>query len=257
MAVTIKDVARQAGVSVRTVSRAVNNMNDVSSGTRERILTVARKLGYRPSLLARALVTHRSRTIGLVLPHITNPYFSDVAQGFFNAARENGFSVLFNNCSWATLPDLEGLYNLADYAVEGMITDVLYGHEADILAFSKFLSPIVVLNHPLTSAGVSSVLADIPDGAVQAMTYLIGKGHRHIGMVAPTVDHPERVDRATVYQKVMLENGQEPCIQYIDPVYLEPDIEAGYQTSLRLLENFPEVSAIFCYNDLIALGLFW
>ncbi|MBE0697636.1 MAG: LacI family DNA-binding transcriptional regulator, partial [Anaerolineaceae bacterium] len=133
MAVTMKDVARQAGVSIRTVSRAINGLDDVSIETRQKILAVARELGFRPSQLARALVTRRSQTLGLVIPHITNPYFAEVAHGVFNTAKESGYSVLLNNCSYFPEPDLNSWYTLADRAVEGLITDLLYGHESDIL----------------------------------------------------------------------------------------------------------------------------
>ena len=94
---TIKDIARKAGVSYATVSRALNGKYGVKAATRDRILSVARRLGYRPNAIARGLVTRRTMTIGLIVPDITNPFFPEVAGGVEDAAREAGYGVLLCN----------------------------------------------------------------------------------------------------------------------------------------------------------------
>ena len=108
MAATLKAVASKSGFSIRTVSRALNGLEDVSSETRQKVMAVAEELGYRPSLLARALVTRHSRTLGLVIPHLTNPFFAEMAQGVFDTAHQHGYNVLMNHCRWNIEPELEG-----------------------------------------------------------------------------------------------------------------------------------------------------
>ena len=254
MAATLKEVALRSGFSIRTVSRALNGLEDVSVETRQKVLVVAEELGYRPSLLARALVTRHSRTIGLVIPHLTNPFFAELAQGVFDTAHQHGYNVLMNHCRWQVEPDLESWQALGDHAVEGLITDLQYGHEPKLIHYSKFLQPIVVFQKNIIHPGISTVNCDIEEGARQAVEYLVKQGHRQIALLVVEVASLEAVERLTAYRKVMAENGLAEKIEYLTAGWIEPDIANGRQATLRLLEHNPQVSAIFCYNDLLAIG---
>ena len=97
---TIKDIASKAGVSYATVSRALNGKYGVRPSTRERVLAVARRMGYRPNAIARGLVTRRTMTLGLIVPDIKNPFFPEIAGGVEDAARDAGFGVLLCNSNW-------------------------------------------------------------------------------------------------------------------------------------------------------------
>ena len=254
MAVTLKEVAIRSGFSIRTVSRTLNGLGNVSEQTRQKVHAAAEELGYRPSLLARALVTRHSRTLGLVIPHLTNPFFTELAQGVFDTAHQQGYNVLMNHCRWNIEPEMESWQALGDRAVEGLITDLQYGHEANLLQYSKVLKPIVVFQKDIVYPGISTVKADIAQGARQAVEYLIGRGHRQIALLVVDVQPHEAVERLTAYHAVMAEHNLEETIQYLAPGWIEPDIPSGRQAALRLLEEHPKVTAIFCYNDLLAIG---
>ena len=254
MAATLKAVASKSGFSIRTVSRALNGLEDVSSETRQKVMAVAEELGYRPSLLARALVTRHSRTLGLVIPHLTNPFFAEMAQGVFDTAHQHGYNVLMNHCRWNIEPELESWQALGDRAVEGLITDLQYGHEPNIINYSKILHPIVVFQKDILHPGISTVKCDLEQGARQAVEYLICQGHRQIALLVVQVENLEAVERLTGYRRVMAEHGMAEIIQYLASGWIEPDIDSGRQAALRLLEEHPQITAIFCYNDLLAIG---
>lgn len=253
---TLKEVAEKAGVSIRTVSRVINGREDVAAETRQKVSAAAQELRYRPSLLARALVTRRSRTLGLVIPHLTNPYFAELAQGVFDAAHRCGYHVLMNNCNWSSEPELEreSWQTLGDRAVEGLITDLLYGHEPQIIEYAQSFQPIVVLMKTIRHPGISTVGVDLGQGARAALEYLVRKGRRKIAMLVLKVPHIDAMERVTAYRKVMAENGLEEIIQYLQPGWALPDTPGGREAALQLLKRRPDVTAVFGYNDLIAIG---
>jgi transcriptional regulator with XRE-family HTH domain len=119
--VTMVDVARQAGVSLMTVSRVVNNKEDVSPATRQRILEIIDELGYRPSGIARGLVTQRTGTIGLVVPDIDNPYFSGMVRGAENQAYAENYSVFLCNTNEDVEREIAVLQSLEDKQVDGLL----------------------------------------------------------------------------------------------------------------------------------------
>lgn len=255
MAATMKDVALRAGVSIRTVSRAINGLDDISAETRQKILLVAKDLGYRPSMLARALVTRRSRTLGLALPHLTNPYFAEVAQGVYDSARENGYTVLMNHLSYKTDPEIKSWLALSDHAVEGIITDIYYGHEPALVQFAQSFKPIVVLFKEITLPGICTVKADLNRAVKQTLKYLINKGHRKIALLVVPIENNQSMERFRAYQQVMAEYGLPEIIQFLHRDWQEPDIPSGYKAALHLFTEHPDVTAVFAYNDLLALGV--
>ncbi len=121
MSVTLRDVARTAGVSVKTVSRVVNNQGEISEETRQRIKGVVREMGYRPNLVARGLVTQRTRTIGLIVPDITNPFFPEIAKGVQDACRLQDYNVYLCNSGESQQEELRALNSLAAQGVDGVL----------------------------------------------------------------------------------------------------------------------------------------
>ena len=119
--VNIADVAREAGVSVQTVSRALNNKGEISQETRERVLETVERLGYRPNTLARGLVTQKTSTLGLVVPDIANPFFSEVARGAEDAAHQAGYSLLLCNAMEDPAREMEALRTLEAQRVDGIV----------------------------------------------------------------------------------------------------------------------------------------
>jgi LacI family transcriptional regulator len=256
MAVTMKDVALRAGVSIRTVSRAINNLDDVSPQTREKILGVAGDLGFRPSQLARALVTHRSRSLGVSIPQLSNPFFAEFANGVYTTAREHGYCVILNNLgARIDKNELESWNILCDHGIDGMITSFHYGREQVILDFARIFKPILILMTEIKAPGISSINAGLQAGAEKAVEYLIGQGHRRIALLAFQYEDLRKIERSAGYLKVMAENNLPPLLHLLPSGPREDYITLGYSAGLQLIEKHPEVSAVFAYNDMLAIGM--
>jgi len=142
----MRDVARKAQVSIKTVSRVVNNQGEVSEETRQRVLAAIEELGYRPSKVARALVTRRTETIGLVLGDITNPFFSELACGVLNAAQAQGYDVFLCNSGSRVKAEMRALYALADHNVDGIIIFPSWRNIERLRVFAERNRPLVVIN---------------------------------------------------------------------------------------------------------------
>ncbi|MGB0385013.1 MAG: LacI family DNA-binding transcriptional regulator [Ardenticatenaceae bacterium] len=254
MSVTMRDVARRAGVSIKTVSRVVNKQPETSPATRQRVLRAIDELGYRPSKIARALVTQRTDTIGLVMGDISNPFFPEVARGVLDTAQAKGYNVFLGNTGLTTQQELSLLQSLADHAVDGIILHPLYDSQENLTKFAAHYRPLVVINSYFEHPNVSQVLTDNYQGAKLAVDYLIGQGHRAIAMLTG-VQEPsaDRVRRIKAYCDSLTAHDMPIVDQWLMP-NLTPTFESGYESAKQLLTQYPQVSAIFAYNDLLALG---
>ncbi|MFN8443204.1 MAG: LacI family DNA-binding transcriptional regulator [Caldilineaceae bacterium] len=253
MPITLRDVARKAGVSVKTVSRVVNNQGEISEETRQRISEVIREMGYRPNLVARGLVTQRTHTLGLVVPDITNPFFPEVARGVQDAARLHRYNVFLCNSGEDKQEELNVLHSLAEQGVDGIIISPCYSTGDNLAQFAEAFRPIVTINHICSHPNISMVLTENVHGAKLAVDYLIGKGHRHIGMVAGLEKSLNRARRIYGFAEAMKAQGLEVIVENIDGS--TPNVESGHAAALSMLTKQPQLSAIFVYNDLMALGV--
>ena len=250
--VTIDDVARAAGVSRQTVSRAINDKGEISPATRGRVMEAVQALDYRPSGVARGLATQRTRTIGLVVPDITNPFFPEVARGVQDVARRDDYSVFLCNTDESPDEELQLLQSLAAQPVDGII---LFGSrisDDDLVAFADHYRPLVVLNRFLEHPSVSLILVDNRRGAKLAVDYLADQGHTAIGMLAGPVTSPSSAQRVEGFRQAMAARGLPDPDAFILPGH--PTMEGGYKAAHHLLTKYPQVTALFAYNDLSALG---
>lgn len=250
--VTIEDVARAAGVSRQTVSRAINNKGEISPTTLKRVMDAVQLLGYRPSGVARGLATQHTRTIGLVVPDITNPFFPEIARGVQDVARSQDYSVFLCNTDESPQEELQVLHSLAAQPVDGII---LFGSrisDDDLAAFADRYRPLVVLNRFLKHPEVSLILVDNHQGAKLAVDYLVDRGHAAIGMLAGPVTSPSSAQRVEGFCQAMAARGLPTADDWI--LSCSPTIEGGYEAAQRLLAQHPQVTALFAYNDLVALG---
>ncbi len=250
--VTIEDVARAAGVSRQTVSRAINNKREISPITLERVMNAVQQLGYRPSWVARGLATQRTHTIGLVVPDITNPFFPEVARGVQDAARAAEYNVFLYNTDESAEREHQILYSLASQPVDGIL---LFGSridDSDLTTFAESYRPLVVLNRRIGHPGVGMVLVDNYAGARLAVEHLINRGHRHIGMLAGPLASPSSIQRVGGFRAAIEQHQlplQDSCI-----VPGPPTLDGGREGAEQLLYHHPEITALFAYNDVMALG---
>jgi LacI family transcriptional regulator len=250
--ITIEDVARAAGVSRQTVSRAINNKGEISPATLKRVMDAVEEFGYRPSAVARGLATRRTRTVGLVVPDITNPFFPEIARGVQDIARSKEYNVFLCNTDESPEEELQILGSLAAQPVDGII---LFGSrigDDDLAAFADGYRPLVMLNRFLEHPGVSQILVDNYQGAKLVVHYLVRGGHRAIGMLAGPITSPSSVQRVEGFRQAMAARGLQVPEGWILPG--PPTIEGGFEAARYLLARHPEVTALSAYNDLSALG---
>lgn len=250
--VTIEDVARAAGVSRQTVSRAINEKGDISPETRERVLAVVQSLGFRPNRLAQGMVTQRTYTVGIEVADITNPFFAEMVRGAQDIAAQHGYHAFVTNSDDNPAIALQSLSNLVSHGVDGLITMFANGTDEQITAFADQFRPLVLVNRTVQHPHIGLVTADIYQGAVQAVEYLVQQGHTAIAML----NHPSLLHgssrRLQAYHDTLQRHDLTPPPDWI--VQGEPTLQGGYEATQRLLTASPEVTAIFGYNDVMSLG---
>jgi LacI family transcriptional regulator len=252
MPVTIKDIARQSGVNISTVSRALNDAYGVHQETRRHVLAVAARLNYRPNRVARGLATGRSHTLALIVSDIRNPFFAEVARGAEDAARAGGCDLVLCNSDLDPGKQMEYVASLLEKQVDGIlmnsVTD-LNRKQQDQLAASGV--PIVLLNRSAASKSFSTVCADNEAGGVLAAQYLLRLGHQNIAHLTGPRRHGNMTDRARGFLRVLKATNPP---RRLTVLHGENSFLGGYTLAKKLLLQQPEVSAIFAANDLIAFG---
>ena len=248
--VTIADVARTAGVSMMTVSRVVNDSGPVSESTRQRVLLAVDQWGYRPSGLARGLATQRTATIGLVVPDVSNPFFAGVAKGVEQIAYAEGYNVFLGNISEDPQRELAMLQSLEEKRVDGLILCSSRLRDDDLREALRWHSSVVLINRRLEDYG--SVLIDDHSGATELVEHLLRCGRQRIGMLAgPLHSHSNQL-RMQGYRSVLQDADREQSAGWVE--HCAPSVEGGLDAAISLLTAHPELDALLCYNDLVAVG---
>ena len=178
--VTIKDIAREAGVSIASVSRALNGMDGISEKKRSRILRVCERLSYTPNGLARSLVKRRTQTIGIIMPDIMSPFYSELMVKASDAAHKRGYQVLLCNSFRELRAERDYLKLLAEHQVEGILIFPIGPRSTE--SMSEFIHnvPMVALNELTGQCGIPYVCADEEQAGRIAAEYLISRGCRNL-----------------------------------------------------------------------------
>ncbi|GAA1500559.1 LacI family DNA-binding transcriptional regulator [Dactylosporangium maewongense] len=245
MPVTIKDVARVAGVSPSTVSRALTTPALVQAETRSRVERAAAELGYQPNRAARGLITGRTGNIGLIVPDLTNPFFPGVVKGVQSRARESDFSVFLADTDED--PNAEaGLVRALSKQVDGIVLCSPRMTEEDLRSVAGE-TPIVMLNRRVGQ--IPAITIDNVDGIRQAVAHLAALGHRRIAYVAgPRASWSNR-ERAKALRAVTAAGD----IELVEVGNFVPQFAGGVAAADLVLAT--GVTAVIAYNDLVALGL--
>ena len=249
---TIRDVAAGAGVSHQTVSRVINGSDRVRVETRERVQATIKELGYRPSRLAQGLVTQKTHTIGLVVADITNPFFFEVARGVQDTALVQGYNVFVCNTDDNPQGEQDIMTLLASQEVDGVILSTASSSDAELLKFAENYKPLVLINREIEHPKVSLVNVDICKGAKLAVEHLIERGHTQIAMLSHEGHIPDKVRRVKGYHETLKAHGITPNDEWL--VLGPPNLGGGYEAAQELLKEHPEITAIFTFNDLMAIG---
>jgi len=250
--ITIKDVAREAGVSPQTVSRAINNKGEIRPQTRQRILRIAERLGYRPNSVARSLATKRTRNIGLVVPDVSNPFFAGIARGIQDVAYLADYNTFLCNTDETAGRELRAIQSLEAQRVDGLILCSSRLSEPDLVRISERYQPLVLVNRQIQYYQTGCILVDDATGAYEAAEYLIQLGYRNIGLLAgPESSHSGRA-RAQGYERALRAHGITPLPRW--RTHCSPQVEGGQAAARELFRRAPELEALLAYNDLVAVG---
>ncbi|PXY22955.1 LacI family DNA-binding transcriptional regulator [Prauserella muralis] len=245
MAVTIRDVAKAAGVSASTVSRAFSNSELVDPRTRELVLRAAEQLGYLPNRAARGLITGRTGNLGLIVPDLANPFFPEVVKGIQARAREADYSVFLSDTDEDPSAEL-GLVKALAKQVDGIIL-CSPRMSADDMREAADCSTLVVVNR--RGSNIPAITIDNVDGMRQAVAHLAALGHRRIGYVAgPRSSWSNRERQRGVRTAVAAEDAE-----LVEIGNVPPQFEGGVAAADLVIAA--DVTAVIAYNDLIALGL--
>jgi DNA-binding LacI/PurR family transcriptional regulator len=245
VSVTIRDVARAAGVSAATVSRALTGRELVRPETRERVQRVAGELGYQHNRAARALSAGRTGTIGLIVPDLANPYFPSVIKGMQGRAREADLAVIVADTDEDAQAELT-LVRAMSHQVDGIVLASPRMGDNDLRIVSEQV-PVVLLNARVGRIG--SVTVDNVDGVWQAAVHLVALGHRRIGYVAGPVTSWANRERLRGLRAATAAS----MVELVEFDGVLPRFEGGVASTEQALAS--GVTAVVAYNDLVALGL--
>jgi LacI family transcriptional regulator len=252
--VGIKDVARQAGVSVGTVSNVINRPDLVAEETRTRVQSVISRLGYVRSESARQLRAGASRIVALLVLDMGNPFFVAVASGAERTARAAGLGVMVCNSAQSVSEELEYLALFAEQRVRGVLVTPAdpTGNSLDALRGQGI--PFVLVDRVSADPSVCSVSVDDVAGGKLAVQHLVAAGHRSIVYVGGPPELPQVRDRRAGALAALAEAGLPP--EVLTEVSAERlDVAAGRDAGSRLLGLGHRPTAVFCANDLLALGV--
>ncbi|MEE4195387.1 MAG: LacI family DNA-binding transcriptional regulator [Anaerolineae bacterium] len=253
--VTIDDVAAAVGVSRQTVSRAINNLAGISSSTREKVLSAARQLGYRPSNIARGLAnaSQQTRTLGIVLPSVDNEFYAAVLHGIESQTSKLGYQLFL--CSSEEDPDLEfqKTQSLFSLWIDGLILCSSRMSDDQLQQICDQVKPVVLINRAYDHPHAGNVLIDDFKGTYQAVHHLLQKGHRKIGFILGLPFSRSGQLRRQGYLAAMQEAGA-PVIQTWS-IHSTAAIDSGYHTAKTLLKQHPELTALVVYNDVRTAGV--
>jgi len=255
MKITIKTIAKLSGVSTATVSKVVNGKDEnITEGTRNRVLKVIKENNYVPNRIASSMVTKKTKTLGLVIPDIANPFFPEIARGVEDKAKDKGYNVILCN----TDNDLEKEEGYIAMLQEKMVDGIIFTSSSRRSNVSKSLLklqiPVITVDRNiegLKTQGIVSVDNEI--GAYDAVRYMIDRGYKKIlHITGPVTSKPTR-ERLKGYKRALESKG----IVYNERLVFEGKFtnDWGYECIDKIISNDIEFDGVFCGNDLIAIGV--
>ncbi len=249
--ITLRDVAKHAGVSPKTVSNVINNWPYISDSTREKVQRSIEELDYRPSGLASSLRTGRTNTIGVMIPDITNPFFGQFIRGCEDVLYNAGYSILLCNTNENSTKERWYLETLVKRGVDGILTVGSRSTAEVLYSIIHNEIPVVAVDPPSLHDNTTVIDIDNIGGAKIAVEHLIRLGHKRIAHLGGPIQRMAAYNRLQGYLQA-LENAK---IAYDEALVLQcdPTIRGGFHAALNLIPA-RKPTALFCYNDLMAVG---
>lgn len=253
MAVSIKDVARLAGVSHSTVSRALRNSPLIPRETADRIQQIATQAGYSASAIARSLVTRKTEAIGVVVTSIADPFNGEVVAGIEEVANEGGYTVVLATSQADPQREITVVRSFRERRVDGILVASSRLGALYLPLLTELEAPIVLLNNQHPSEFVHSVTIDNADGGYRAGRHLLELGHRKIAYIGDEFGLQSDAERFEGFRKALAEARVQMDKSFVVRGNGKPEGGRARAAELLGLSNPP--TAIFCYNDMTALGV--
>jgi LacI family transcriptional regulator len=257
----MRDVAERAEVSVATVSLVINNkkVNRIGEETRSRVLDAVAELGYRPNVAAQSLVSGQSRFIGMVADAIaTLPFAGQILRGAQEEAWRNGYVLLVADTDHAPTATEDAIRMMIDHQAVGVLFSTWYHREVEAPPLLASL-PSAYVNCFPREGSATSIVPDEVQGGRRATELLLYKGHRRIAFINSTEQAPSTTGRLRGYEDALAAHGvavDDELIVSIHPDDVGGFQEAGYLAAHELLAQEEPPTAVFCYNDRVAMGLY-
>ncbi|WP_054026554.1 LacI family DNA-binding transcriptional regulator [Bacillus sp. FJAT-28004] len=255
--VTIKDIAKAASVSVTTVSRALNGYDDVNEGTRLKIKTIADQLGYSPNMAARSLISKKTKTLGLLLSNVTRDSSKDnIAFEVLCGINDRSGELDYDLVLFSTTPQKQKIKSYKTLCQErGVDGVIIMGIRLDDPYLKEIVSsdiPCVLIDITLQGPNVGYVTSDNTTGALTATSHLLDSGHRHIAMINGHEQAAVSLLRLEGYRQALQNNN----VSFDESLVLNGSFSehGGREAARKILSSRPEVTALFCASDLMALG---
>jgi DNA-binding LacI/PurR family transcriptional regulator len=250
VAVTVRQIAETAAVSIGTVSHVLNGSARVAEPRRQRVLEAIRKVGYQPSELARGLRKNSTALLGMIIPDITNPFFPRIVRGAEDIACQSGYRLILCNSDNDEAKELTYLNDLRSFRPSGLL--VIPSGPATLNLGPSDTNVVLVDRCPAEWKG-DLITVDNEGGGYQVGRHLIGLGHRNMAVVAGPLTVTSAAERLRGFRRALAEAGIQMNPEYIQEARFTT--ESGYSAAMRLLQMLPRPTAIFAGNDLLASGI--
>lgn len=258
MKLTISDIAKEAEVSIATVSRVINGNYPVKESTRDKVQKVIDKYQFEPNVLAKGLISQRSDTIGVMVPSITNLFFPTVVKAIEKKLRHQGYSIYLCDTDGDPLKEVSYVKSLTSRQVDGIIVidPTIDNMKNGYFEKESKHTPFVFINGYSKGIDCNFILNDEETGATQAMRYLLSLGHQNIAFMRGRDSYSYDVKEA-IYMQMMEEQNLKNKINIVNigEGNTEHTVEQAMSYTEKVFSNSPEITAIFACNDIMALGV--
>ena len=250
--VTIKDVAKEAGVSIATTSRVINNAPHTSEAAVIAVTKAMKKLAYRPNANARALVSKSANTIGVLVNDLSAPFFGSMIKAIDSIASEQGKQLLIGSGYHDPLKERNAINMLLNSRCESLVVHSKGLSDRELSALADEIPGMVVINRMVPEIAARCIALDNHKGAYMATEHLIRHGHKHIAYICSSHDIDDAYDRKSGYLDALRDNGIAVRDEYIEDN--QPNALGGEQAMMNLIAKNLPITAVATYNDDMAAG---
>lgn len=249
---TIKDVAKEAGVSIATVSRVINKSPKASQASIDSVTLAMSKLGYRPNAAARALVSQSTNTMGVLVSDVSDPFFGTLIKSVDNVAREHGKHILIGNGYHNADDERRALDLLVNNRCDALVIHSKGLSDEDLIGYANEVKGMVLINRHIPALADRCISLDNRKGAYLATDYLIRHGHRHIACIASSQGIEDTNERVEGYLAALKDHDITLPKSYIE--YGDADSDGGETAMTNLLAKSIKITGVVAYNDYMAAG---